>query len=209
MWDCLRGELTKRINDNNSTLKLELIYSTGFSLAQLLFNNKNNTISTRICPIDSKCPICNWKLRPEDASVISSAIKSEYPIDVHVCCHHAGIYCIQCKCLAQYTGKTICFSTRTAQHFKPGSKSSIAAHFQTCPTATKPEDFTIKLLENAWNRGKWTLSEREFLWNYRIKGSINIQKTLQNWPLDREFLKKINIKLYDKTHFYQKSWTIF
>ena len=33
-------------------------------------------------------------------------------------------------------------------------------------------------LENVWGRGKYTLSEREYLWNKRLKGNINIQKTI-------------------------------
>ena len=41
-------------------------------------------------------------------------------------------------------------------------------------------DIQVQFLENVWDRGKYSLSEREYLWNKRMKGSINVQKTLKN-----------------------------
>ena len=42
-------------------------------------------------------------------------------------------------------------------------------------------DVKVQFLENVWDRGKYSLSEREFLWNKRLKGNINIQKTISRW----------------------------
>ena len=47
-------------------------------------------------------------------------------------------------------------------------------------TCNDARDFSICFVENYLNRGKYSRSEREFLWNYRIKGVLNIQKTLQS-----------------------------
>ena len=40
------------------------------------------------------------------------------------------------------------------------------------------KDFSVTYVENYLSRGKYSLSEREMLWNERIKGLINVQKTL-------------------------------
>ena len=45
--------------------------------------------------------------------------------------------------------------------------------FKVCNVCTAKEDW------NAWRRRKYTISEREYLWNKRITGSIIIQKTLK------------------------------
>ena len=50
----------------------------------------------------------------------------------------------------------------------------------SCDSQPTPEDVKIQFLENVWDRGKHSLSEREYLWNRRFKGDINVQKTLMN-----------------------------
>ena len=89
------------------------------------------------------------------------------------------IYLISCKnCGSQYAGKTTqTFKARTKQHFQKGSKSALTGHAENC-TASTFKDFILSYLEKLTARGKYSLSEREYLWNSRLKCAINIQKTL-------------------------------
>ena len=41
-------------------------------------------------------------------------------------------------------------------------------------------DCSVSFMEHYWDRGKYTLSEKEYLWNHRMKGSLNVQKTLKS-----------------------------
>ena len=59
-------------------------------------------------------------------------------------------------------------------------KSSVNDHSKECPQGRIKEDYRVHFLENVHSRGKYTLSEREFLWNERLGGEINIQKILRN-----------------------------
>ena len=84
-----------------------------------------------------------------------------------------------CKCNEQYVGKTtVQFNKRFNEHLNKAT--SVKEHLENCDTKPTVKDINIQYLENVWNRGKYTLSEREFLWNKRLKGSINLQKTLKN-----------------------------
>ena len=86
-----------------------------------------------------------------------------------------------CPCSAAYTGKTTTsFGQRFDEHFKRYHKSSINEHSKECPQGRNKEDYKLQLLENVFSRGKYTLSEREFLWNERLGGEINVQKILKN-----------------------------
>ena len=77
----------------------------------------------------------------------------------------------------QYAGKTtVTHKARYKQHWT--KNTSVRDHLSTCPSKPKVGDVKIQFLENVWNRGKYSLSEREFLWNKRLKGTINIQKTI-------------------------------
>ena len=39
-----------------------------------------------------------------------------------------------------------------------------------CQVARNKEDFKIQFLEDMYSRGKYTLSQREYLWNTRLRG---------------------------------------
>ena len=88
------------------------------------------------------------------------------------------IYIIDGNCSAQYTGKTTHFGVRSNEHFSQGT--AISTHIRECNVCNDTTDFKMTLVENLLMRGKYSLSEREFLWNERIRGSINAQKTLSS-----------------------------
>ena len=64
------------------------------------------------------------------------------------------------------------------EHLKTSKGSSVYCHMKDCHMCNSANDFEVTYVENYHNRGKYSLSEREYLWNYRIKGTINLQKTL-------------------------------
>ena len=83
-----------------------------------------------------------------------------------------------CKCIDQYSGKTtIKNSGRFTQHWT--TNTTVNGHLITCKSKPTLGDVKIQFLENVWDRGKYSLSEREYLWNKRLKGTINIQKTIK------------------------------
>ena len=83
-------------------------------------------------------------------------------------------------CGDQYSGKTIHFGTQGKEHFHKSKTTAVYAHRQQCNQCNVAKDFTITYVENFLNRGKYSLSEREYFWNQRIKGVINTQKTLMS-----------------------------
>ena len=89
------------------------------------------------------------------------------------------LYVINGVCLEQYTGKTIHFGARSKEHCSTSKFSVIHSHKQNCNICSSTSDFNITFVESYLQRGKFSLSEREFLWNGRIKGSMNVQKTLK------------------------------
>ena len=96
-------------------------------------------------------------------------------------CINSGTYAVTCDCLTQYTGKTtVCYNVRFPEHFGKNKGSTIFEHSQQCTQGKSMSNYKIQFLENMWNRGKYSLSEREYLWNHRLKGSLNIQKTLKS-----------------------------
>ena len=66
-------------------------------------------------------------------------------------------------------------------------------HSKECPQWRRKEDYKLQFLENVFGRGKYTLSEREYLWNERLGGEINIQKILRN----NTPFRKLIMTLYD------------
>ena len=58
-------------------------------------------------------------------------------------------------------------------------ESSVLDHSKVCPFGKKKEQYNVQFLENNLNRGKYTLSEREYLWNERLRGELNVQKVLK------------------------------
>jgi hypothetical protein len=159
-------------------IQFEIVKSTASSLGKLLFNNNDKDLGwAKTC--GDICEWCsNWEGDTE--SIKSNVDGTIYNIDRSLGCMNAGIYAINAKCESQYTGKTSGpYKQRLSEHFLDTSGSAIHAHFKSCNVCTVKEDFEMQFLENAWKRGKYSLSEREYLWNKRIKGSINIQKTLK------------------------------
>ena len=109
----------------------------------------------------------------------SNVDQSTHKIDSFLSCVDSGIYAVNAKCDSQYTGKTTSpFHGRLGEHFAYVN-STLNEHLSSCGICVNKEDFKMQFLENVWKRGKYSLSEREYLWNVRIKGAINIQKTLK------------------------------
>ena len=101
-------------------------------------------------------------------------------MDTNLNCDNCGIYRILCPCTAGYSGKTTTFfNKRFDEHFMVYKESSVLDHSKVCPFGKKKEEYTVQFLENNLNRGKYTLSEREYLWNERLRGELNVQKVLR------------------------------
>ena len=104
----------------------------------------------------------------------------KYGVDKNLTCSNGGVYVVKSGCLDQYTGKTIHFGIRGKEHFQPSKLTSVYQLKQECDRCNGIKDFSITYEENYQNRGKYSLSERAFLWNNRIKGVINVHKTLKS-----------------------------
>ena len=75
----------------------------------------------------------------------------------------------------QYSGKTTITNCGIfKEHWS--KETSVYAHRRSCPFNPTVNEVKVQFFENVWDRGKESLSEREFLWNKRLKGNINIQK---------------------------------
>ena len=171
-------KFTGRINRSlqNHNIKIELVKSTGASIAKMLFNNNVKCRREHAC---INCDVCSKNLRGDSEEVISPTNGRSYSLDKNLNCGNCGVYCICCACLALYTGKTTTFySNRFDEHFTtPGS--AVFDHMKHCQVGKNKDDYKIQFLENMYSRGKFSLSEREYLWNERLRGIINIQKTLR------------------------------
>ena len=66
---------------------------------------------------------------------------------------------------------------RYGQHWS--INTTVKEHLEICKSKPTLSNVKVQFLENVWDRGKYSLSEREHLWNRRLKGTINIQKTLK------------------------------
>ena len=162
-----------------NTYHINIVKSTFPSLSRLLFNNNDKCGNPKKCNC-SKCELCkNETLLSQLDHVTSSATGYSYPVDSSLSCTDGGIYVIKGACDSQYTGKTVHFSTRSHEHFSTSKSSAIYQHKQKCNACNVTNDFEMTLVENYHNRGKYCLSEREYLWNSRIKGTMNVQKTLK------------------------------
>ena len=173
-------EIEHFVKSMNSALKtrriqFELIKTTAPTLGKLLFNDP--TTFSNICK--STCYICKSKAKGEEKKAASKTNKEEYRIDQRTTCNDSGIYLVTCKCKEQYVGKTtVSFGRRFKEHWT--KNTSVKDHLVNCDTQPTHQDVKIQFLENVWDRGKYSLSEREYLWNRRLKGDINVQKTLKN-----------------------------
>ena len=158
-------------------IKIEIVMSTGPTLGRLLFNN-NNKIQGHVRACEDNCFVCRNEVRAMSGKVVSSVTRNKYNVDSDLSCYNGGIYMVNGSCGDQYSGKTIHFGHRGKEHFHTSKSTSVYTHRQQCNRCNEPKDFTITYVENFLNKGKYSLSEREFLWNHRIKGVINTQKTL-------------------------------
>ena len=150
----------------------------GSSIGNLLFNN--NEKYERKCD-NKKCNICSGNHRSFDFQVHSKITSCKYRINKNVNCDDCGIYRVTCQCSSAYTGKTTTsFCQRFKEHFQLYRESSIRDHSKKCRLGQNIQNYKIQFLEKSSDRGKYTLSEREFLWNERLGGEINIQKILKN-----------------------------
>ena len=102
-------------------IKLELVYSTGLSLGQLLFNNNclGESSTTQRCGL-KKCKTDPFMAPSTPTSITSTQTHQSFKITSSSNCTNGGIYCLTCKaCHAQYVGKTATsFKLRHAQHFQ-------------------------------------------------------------------------------------------
>lgn len=185
-WVTLAGSTFEKeqmefVGNINGVLKehhiaFEIIKTTGPTIGGQLFNNfDKSSLKTDDC--NARCFICKNDARGDLESVISSVTKKKYHINPDISCKNSGIYGITCKCVDQYAGKTtVTNAGRFKEHWS--KDTSVRAHLRSCPSKPTVKDVKVQFLENVWGRGKYTLSEREYLWNKRLKGNINIQKTI-------------------------------
>ncbi len=157
-------------------IRVEIVKTTGQNLARSLFNNNNNVNNADKC---GRCIICRNGAWNTEGVVTSTVTGKSYKIPRNLNCAKGGIYVYKGPCDNQYSGKTtveIC--DRTNQHIVTQKTSSVYKHRENCGQCRVTQGFSLSLVEECKQRGKFSLSEREYLWNYRIKGSINDQKTL-------------------------------
>ena len=171
----------KRMNRvlSSSKIRVSIVKTTGPSIAKLLFHNNNSSVSHVDC---GNCIVCNNGARNNDGVVTSKVTGKSFQISRNISCRNGGIYVYEGACVDQYSGKTtVPFGTRMVEHIRRQQTSSVYKHRRTCANCySNPENFKVSFVEDYRGRGKYTLSEREYLWNYRIKGVINVQKTLMS-----------------------------
>ena len=172
--------VTQMNNLSQSHFKIQLIKSTSLSISQLLFHNCADKRESITCD-RINCFICSNDMKNSGGSVISSITNKSYKLDDNLNCNDGGIYVATVGCNQQYSGKTTTtYNNRTFEHFQKIKTGTIFTHKQSCGRCGELCNCSISLVEHYWDRGKYSLSEREYLWNYRIKGSLNIQKTLKS-----------------------------
>ena len=170
-------KFAQQINNLVTDIRMEIVRCTPPTLSQILFNN-NDKQAPELCG-DDKCLMCTNNILNRSGTVTSSSNGRNFRCDSNLSCRNGGIYVVEGKCSAQYTGKTVHFGQRGSEHFYKSKLSTIYNHQQTCSQCNEYKDFTMSYIEDYKNRGKYSLSEREYLWNHRMKGSINVQKTLR------------------------------
>ena len=170
----------KRMNPYLSTsgIKIDIVRSTAPTIGQVLFNNNNKSSIVHQCDMNN-CVICPIGIQNTSGLVKSSLTKREYNVDKNLTCNDGGIYVISGICTGQYTGKTIHFGNRNMYHFNTNT-TAISDHKHVCRDCNSTDNYSVTFVENYLKRGKYSLSEREMLWNCRIKGIINAQKTLKS-----------------------------
>lgn len=160
-------------------IRLDIVKSTGSSLGNLLF--QNNIKGNFSKPCSRRCDVCSNNVRNDNINVESPTNGRSYPTNANLTCTDCGIYCISCSCLSLYIGKTTTqFNQRFREHFQQSRTSAVLEHSRACSIGKLKTDFSIQFLESIYSRGKYSLSEREYLWNERLRGVLNIQKTLKS-----------------------------
>ena len=170
----------RRINTTlvHHKIKLEIVKCTGASIGRLLFHNNIKSTFPNVC--SRRCEICSNDIRNDNPQIESPTNGRSYPVDINLKCGDCGIYCVSCSCLSLYVGKTTTkFNQRFNEHFHKSRTSAILEHSNACSIGKQKTDFSVQYLESMYSRGKYALSEREYLWNERLKGILNIQKTLK------------------------------
>ena len=174
-------KFAKRMNStlSSTNFKIEIVKGTAPTVGQYLFNNYNKSPSMNECQLNG-CIVCSNELQCKSGVIKSVVRNTSYTIDNAISCNEGGIYVIQGVCSGQYTGKTINFGNRCLEHFKKSKVTAINDHMRNCQQCNCVKDFSVTYVENYFSRGKYSLSEREMLWNERIKGTVNVHKTLKS-----------------------------
>ena len=170
-----------RMNDlsREANIKIEVVKSTGLSISRLLFNNCEKGCVEN-CD-GRNCIICNNDMNKGNTLVKSSVTGQSYKVNMNLNCTNSGIYVVTGGCLRQYSGKTtVPFCNRTHEHFHKLKQCTLFLHRSKCAKCKDLKDCSIAFAENSLDRGKYSLSEREYLWDHRIKGTINTQKILMS-----------------------------
>ena len=173
-------EFATRMNRvlSSSKIEVQIVSTTGPSLAKSLFSNNGNVENVENC---GNCILCRNNAINTQGTVRSTVTGKTYNIARNLACTNGGIYVYGGPCDDQYSGKTTVFySKRTDEHLRLQKTSSVYKHREKCRQCSGTSNFSMSLVEDYKQRGKYTLSEREYLWNYRIKGVINDHKTLAN-----------------------------
>ena len=157
-------------------IAFELIKTTGPTIGSQLFNNYDKPIfNEERC--SSPCMVCDNDARGDRNSVVSALTKKKYYINPNINCKNSGIYAVTCKCVDQYSGKTtVTNGVRFKEHWT--KSTSVRKHFNSCRSNPTQGEVKVQFFENVWDRGKYSLSERESLWTKRLKGTINVQKVI-------------------------------
>ena len=169
----------KHLNSLLRKIRFQIVTSTGPTLGRLIFNNNNKGLCfTESCA--ENCFVCRNGIQGKTGHILSTVTGFKYNVDKNLNCNDGGIYIVIAGGSGQYTGKTIHFGIRGKEHFQPSKLTSVYQHMQECNRCSQVKDFSVTFVESYQARGKYSLSEREFLWNNRMKGVINAHKTLKS-----------------------------
>ena len=177
---CFTDFVSRMNNFSQPHFKIQLAKSVASSIGQLLFHNCANMRESATCN-PSNCFICNNNMNNDNERITSSITNKSYKVNNRLNCNDGGIYVVTGGCEQQYAGKTTTpYNNRTFEHFKKIKTGTIFNHKQKCGKCGDLGNCSVSFVEHYWDRGKYSLSEREYLWNSRIKGTLNIQKTLKH-----------------------------